>query len=86
MLYLGEGPMLAGQSLVWVPSHLGGLEAPHMWVGRDGVFTKQKPKAEEIHLLAQGPACQGGAEVKLSHPEGSKEWHSLKTGDSFSSL
>lgn len=78
--------MLAGQSFVWIPSHLKGLEAPHTWVGQDGVFTKQKPKAEEIRWLAQGLACQGEAEVKLSQPEGSKEWHSLRqvTGLLFS--
>lgn len=75
MLYLGEGSMLAGQSFVWLPSYLGGLEASPIWVLE--VFTKQETKAQ-ISWLAQGLACRGEAEVKLSHPEGSEEWRSLR--------
>lgn len=47
-------------------------------MGRDGMFTKQEATAQEISWLAQGLVCQGEAEVKLSHAEGSEEWHSLR--------
>lgn len=76
MPYLGEGCGLAGQScLASLPL---GSAGGSSYVGRDGMFTKQEATAQEISWLAQGLACQGEAEVKLSHPEGSEEWHSLR--------
>lgn len=81
MLYLGEGPMLAGLSFVWLPSHLGGLEASPMWV----LLLSKRPRLRSAGLPRVWLAREE-AEVTLSHLEGSEECRSLRqvTGVLFS--